>query len=441
MSEIRKCYTCQEVKPVTDFYTKGAGRIDSDCKLCKRAKKRVDQGAVAEPDLEHVKGWLPFGTPMQREVAEALLSTGSIEAAAEAVGVTPRTLRAHLSELERAAAKRGWLPGDGPIENTPQGFSIKGTSTMYGPDGEVKLRWVKTKADEDAKYASLLQALGVIAEDFKGAHDPVAAPAYADDELLAVYPMGDPHVGMLSWARETGADFDLEIAEHNLVVAVDRLVAGAPPAREALILNLGDFFHTDNSSNQTARSHHALDVDSRWSKILGVGVRIMRRIIDRALTKHEKVTVRCEIGNHDDHSSVMLAICLAQYYERDPRVVIDTSPAKFFYFAFGSTLIATTHGDTLKPDKLPGVMAADQPKLWGDARHRFWYVGHVHHESVKEYPGVTVETFRTLAAGDAWHRGAGYRADRDMRVDIIHKRYGRISRNITGIDQIMETTP
>ena len=67
--------------------------------------------------------------------------------------------------------------------------------------------------------------------------------------------------------EEAGEDFDLDIAEGSLVAAVDHLVALAPPSDIGVLINLGDFFHTDTMKNQTARSTNALDVDTRWLKI------------------------------------------------------------------------------------------------------------------------------------------------------------------------------
>ena len=282
--------------------------------------------------------------------------------------------------------------------------------------------WVKASVNQ-SREEQLLEAVKAIAEDFRGAKDPTPPAGEHDEDLLCVYPMGDPHVGMYSWAEETGQDFDLEIAERNLVAAADHLVGLAPPAKEALVINLGDFFHADNQSNRTARSGNALDVDTRWSKVLAVGVRIMRRVIDRCLEKHAKVTVICEIGNHDDHSAVMLAHCLAQFYEREERVTIDTSPAKFHWYRFGKNLIGTTHTDSVKPDKLPLLMAEDRKEDWGETDHRFWYCGHLHTDILREYPGCYVETFRTLAPQDAWARGAGYRSGQDMKLDVIHRTF------------------
>lgn len=321
-------------------------------------------------------------------------------------------------------------------ESTPDGFHVRGKSTLYDADGKLIIEWVKTAKDKEEQTHDLIEAIKEISKPFAAASEKARAPSSVDADLLCVYPMGDPHLGMFAWGKETGKDFDLVTAEANLVHAVDQLVELAPPAEHALIINLGDFFHSDTQDNRTARSGHALDVDTRWAKVLSVGIRTMRRCIDRALIKHKTVRVVCEIGNHDDHSAIMLAICLQQYYENNDWVEVDTSPSMFHWHRFGENLIGITHGDKVKADKLPGVMACDRKRDWGETSFRYWYTGHVHHDSLKEYPGCIVETFRTLAPKDAWHHGAGYRSDQDMKCDVLHKKFGRINRHIVGIRQI-----
>lgn len=325
-------------------------------------------------------------------------------------------------------------------ERVPAGHAARGVSTLYRmADGTAPtpvLQWVKTRATEQDRYDAMLEALESLADEWRGKADPVDPQSISDDDLLCVYPMGDPHLGMYAWAAETGADFDLEIAEDHLVSAVDHLVGLAPSATEALIINLGDFFHTDNNSNRTTRSNNALDVDTRWAKVLSVGIRTMRRCIDRALERHQRVRVINEIGNHDDHSAVMLSLALAQFYEREPRVAIDTSPDQFHWHRFGRCLIGTTHGHMTKPEQLMGVMANDRAEDWGETLYRYFYCGHVHHDSLRELPGLYVETFRTLATRDKWTHGSGYRSGQDMKLDILHRKYGRINRHIVGISQI-----
>lgn len=379
---------------------------------------------------------LQWASVSQGELIRAVMRTGSRAEAAKELGITRDQIRSKLKDVRRKAARSGYSPAHDMTRTVPEGYHVKGVSTYYGEDGKPRGQWVKSQADQEHKLLMLAEAVRDIAEPFKGKSQVTAAPKDADADLLTVYPMGDPHLGMYAWAAETGTDFNLDIAEANLVGAVDRLVWLAPKSERGMVINLGDFFHSDTPDNRTARSGHALDVDTRWSKVLGVGVRAQRRCIDLALRKHQHVDVFNLMGNHDDNTSVMLGICLAQFYENNPRVTIHTEPTAFHYHRFGENLVAMTHGDNVKPDKLPGIMATDRPEDWGATKHRFWYTGHVHHDSLREYPGCVVETFRTLAARDAWHTRAGYRSGRDMKCDVLHKTRGRILRHTVGVEEL-----
>ena len=384
-----------------------------------------------------------YGTAKGLEALDGLLEHGTIGRAAKALGITAQSLRNRLGHFYRRAARQGWSPAHDMDRTAPLGHHVKGVSTYYSIDpetGEKRVRgqWVKTNKDAEQKIADMLDAFSSMVEDYRAASDPIDPPdVELTDDLLAVYPMGDPHLGMFSWAQETGEDFDVRIAERELYGAVDALVSLAPPAREALVINLGDFFHADSPDNRTARAGHALDVDTRWAKVLRIGFGLMRRIIDRALAKHETVRVINEIGNHDDNSSVFLSVALHGFYENNPRVIVDDSPSTFHWYRFGKCLIGTTHGNGPKLAALPGIMATDKPQDWGETKHREWYVGHVHHDQRKEYPGCSVETYRTLAPRDAWHNSKGYRSGRDMKLDVWHREHGKIQRHIVGIARIL----
>jgi hypothetical protein len=413
----------------------------SICRTCRArrdaAKKR---GSSVDNIVEAIRAGGPelfaFGTPIQRASAEALLACGDIVSAAASVQLEPGVFRAHLSELARRAATRGWSPGHDMTKRVPDGYGVKGVSSYYGKDGELRGQWVKTKRDEEQRLALLLGAMTTVAETWQGKADPITPPAdMLDEDLLAVYPMGDPHLGMYSWAPETGNNFDLQIAERELFGAVDHLVELAPSARYALIACVGDLFHADNRGSTTTGGT-PVDSDGRWPKVLSTGVRLMRRNIDRALMKHEIVDVIIEIGNHDWHTAIMLAICLAQFYEREPRVRINTSPAKAHWYRFGKVLIGVTHGDTMKLADLGEIMAADRPQDWGETLYRYWLTGHIHHDTRKELRGCVAESFRTLAPADAWHAGQGYRSGRDMKMIVMHREHGELYRHTVGIRQI-----
>jgi UDP-2,3-diacylglucosamine pyrophosphatase LpxH len=287
------------------------------------------------------------------------------------------------------------------------------------------------------RQAELMRiAVAALSEEVKGLAKPIKEPAKASSDLLCVYPMGDPHFGLYAWAKECGDNFDLNEARRLTLGAVDRLVASSPAADTALLLLLGDIFHANDQTNQTPAHKHQLDVDSRFVHVLQVGIETFRHAIRRLLEKHQRVVVRCCPGNHDPQAVWALAFTLAAYFDNEPRVEIDLSPAAHWFFRFGKVLIGSTHGDKSKAEQLLGVMACDRAEDWGQTKHRHWYCGHVHHSSVKEYPGVTVETFRTLAASDAYAAGHGYRAGRDMRLIVLHSEHGEIERHRADIGMI-----
>ncbi len=340
--------------------------------------------------------------------------------------------------LERAKAKTKPEPH---VDEAPLGYHLAGVSTMRKAvleDGREVIQWVKTKKDHEDPLAMLRAFRQAIALEPLPVFPAPLGFGYEgwDPDRLTAYPMGDPHLGMLSWPLETGDDFNLQIARQNLSAATDRLVYLAPPTRDAMLVNLGDYFHADNPEARTKRSGNSLDVDSRWAKVLHVGVWLLIDLVKKLRTKHERVFVYIAGGNHDDQSAVMLRVCLGVCFANDPNVIVDESPSLFGYHRFEQNLIGITHGHTVKAHDLPLLMAADRAKDWGETKHRYWLCGHVHHESVKEYAGCKVETFNTLAAKDAWHHGAGYRANRKMVCDVYHREHGRVLRHEVGVEQL-----
>ena len=371
---------------------------------------------------------------VQVDTINACVTNGSIVKAAKYLKKDRRGIARMVRRVERQAAAKGFAPDQGVNHPTPAGFTVRGTSTLYDAEsGEAKLQWIKTGKDaenQEALHDALLDAFASVKP-----LPVIKAPRRVDKDLLTVYPMGDPHLGMYAWSEEAGEDFDTDIAAKNLYTAVDRLVEIAPAADTGILLNLGDFFHADNLDNTTKRGT-IVDIDTRWPRVLDIGIQTMIRLIRRMLAKHKAVIVRNCIGNHDTHTSIMLSIALRCFFDQNKRVHIDTSPDPFWYYRHGKVLIGSTHGDRTKPASLPQIMAADRSEDWGQTLFRYWYTGHIHHQSGYEFPGCTVETFRTLAAKDAWHHGQGYRSGRDMRCIVLHNEYGSIETHRVGLEQL-----
>ena len=171
-----------------------------------------------------------------------------------------------------------------------------------------------------------------------------------------------------------------------------------------------------------------LDADGRYAKMIRVAVEVMLQAVESLLAKHRRVHVVNAIGNHDETGSQWLALLMQHLYSREPRVEVDASPSVFNYYRWGACLVGIHHGHTAKMDKLPGVMATDRATDWGETRHRYWWTGHIHHESVREFPGVMVESFGTLAERDAYATTGGWRSRQGMQLVYLHKEGGECGR-------------
>lgn len=374
-----------------------------------------------------------YATDRQRELLKALLDHGSERKAAEALGVAKSNFYAVKKAVQAKAAMSGDAPEYDYTHPVPPGYVVKGMSTLYDEAGNIKLQWNKTQIDKEAQWQMFQEAVEELCRTIP-AVEPIPLLDQSAMDALAVYPVGDHHMGMLAWDKETGADYDLRIGERLLDGASSYLIRKFSGAKQCLIVLLGDFFHYDSATPETPTSKHKLDADSRFPKMVRAGLRAACRMIETAAAHHENVHVIVEIGNHDIYSSVFLQEALSFRYENNPRVHIDTSPMHYHYFRFGTTLIGTHHGHGTPMRNLPLLMAADRPQDWGETEYRYWYTGHIHTSkkqaamSAEDFSGCTVESFRILPGMDAWAHQKGYRSISDMKAILIDPEFGEQSR-------------
>lgn len=332
--------------------------------------------------------------------------------------------------------RKGLLPLDSG-NYVSIGEVLKGSSTLYDANGNIKQQWVKTDVPRENQLSAFAEAVENIVTKLPETHNVLVPSTNPDtDKLMSVYTIGDAHIGMLSWKPESGEDNNLEISEQRHIAAMELLVSQSIPSTEAFIIDVGDFFHSDNLENKTAASGHSLDVDGRYAKVLEFGLNLTTKLINLALQKHKIVHWRSAIGNHNDHSAIMMNKFIKAYYRTEPRVIVHDEPSMCMYHQFGKNLIGITHGHKIKAENLGSIMSVDCEDIWSSTKFRYWYTGHVHHQSVKEYPACVVETFRTLASKDAWHTASGYRSGQDMKCILLHEDFGEISRNTVNIHML-----
>lgn len=369
-----------------------------------------------------------FANPNQLRYLEAIEQAGSFSGAARILGVNRDSPRKIVERLKGIAAARGHSPAHDMTRIVPEGFTVKGVSTYYDKDGEVRGQWVKSSADAEARQEALRAAAEAMAEELPRL-DPMEPPTDSLDALCNLYTITDYHLGMLAWRKEGGADWDVKIAERLLIRAFEQMVAGAPKARVCIINQLGDFLHWDGMLPVTPTSHHVLDADGRFSNMVAAAIRVLRRLIDIALMRHQEVHLVLAEGNHDIASSVWLRQMFAALYENEPRLSVNNSELPYYVFRHGKTMLAFHHGHMRKNDQLPLLFAAQFAQMWGETTKRYCHTGHRHHVEEKEHSGMTVIQHPTLAARDAYAARGGWISERQASAITYHLEYGQVARN------------
>jgi hypothetical protein len=302
----------------------------------------------------------------------------------------------------------------------------KSVLTKY-PEGEKVLEWSNQKSEGS------IDAIKEAFKSFKPRCKPTQSPKLDSFDIATVYMCADWHVGLLSWGRETGVNWDLDIAQGVIKGAIGRLIQSSPSTSQGVVLGLGDLLHSDGYDGVTPTSKHILDTDGRYPKILQCATLLILHTVHAALTKHKKVLVRILPGNHDPESAIAVTLALHLFFQNEPRVTVDDDPSYFWWWRWGKCLLGATHGDQAKMPDLPLIMASRNPDDWAKSKWRHIFSGHVHSQTGMEKAGVTVESFQTLTAPDAWHNRRGYGATRSITAVNFHKDFGEVSRHKSNI--------
>lgn len=339
-------------------------------------------------------------------------------------GISDRVIRIRKAKL----AKKGVGHGRDVSHLVPDGYKIKGTSSLVDEFGNTKLQWVKTDTDAE-RQVELMKA---IIEGMKSEITPVApvkaTRAKRDDKLLNLYTVSDFHLGMLAWGDESGDDWDMKIAEDLFSRWFYAAFQKAPDAGTGVINLLGDLAHFDSLVAVTPASGNVLDADTRYQKLVRYMIRMVRRVVDMALVKHKSVRLLIVQGNHDESGMIWLAEMFSTLYDNEPRVFVDTSPDVYKMVQHGKTTLFFTHGHKCRFEVVEPIMIAKFRKAFGESEYSYAHVGHLHHQKIVESRNMVVEQHRTLAAKDAYASRGGWMSGRSANVITYSAEYGEVAR-------------
>jgi hypothetical protein len=333
----------------------------------------------------------------------------------------------------RKASMRGLAPGLVKAQNVP-GMMIGKTTVQYDADGKIIQEWRRLfpeARDVEAWVKSLEERVA-------GKAVKVKAPKVVKDDLLLEIPIPDHHMGMLAWGKETrGDDYDCDKATHLLVAGVASVIRESPAVGKIVISVMGDYYHADSRSQTTERSGHVLDCDSRFSKRVDAGIDALCQCVALAQAAAKQVELVFISGNHDWHSIKWLSRVMDAYYNQEKAVTVRPAITPRQYVRHGKVMLAYMHGDTMTAVKFAGLIPAEVPEMWAATEFRYGRVGHWHHRSTQEVPGVTVETLPTLAAPDSYASEHGYHSRRAITAFLWSAKFGLRSKMERCVAELM----
>jgi len=372
-------------------------------------------------------------TEVQNQAIEAYIEAGSYRGAARLLGKAEATVRGILKRLER----RGEVPWRSPAPN-PSHLAVKSSTVQYNGKGEVIQEWRRQfptlELMQDVVNGLCNQAKG------KGKAPKIQKKKTSNDILFEI-DLFDAHVGMYADEKETrDSDYNCDIAAQRMVEATTALAERATTPDKCVIVFGGDMLHADNRSNQTPASKHALDVDTRYHRVVKYVIEACTTCIDIAATIAPEVEIVVLEGNHSAHSELWLAQVLDAYYSKCPHVSVMLSPSSRKQMVWGNNLLVWAHGDKIAAQKWAMIVAAEFAKEWGATKYRHLKCGHVHHKKalapvvIDEQSGLIVEYLEALCATDAWHAGAGFvGSQKGASAFEYHKEKGLTTRFYQGV--------
>jgi hypothetical protein len=372
-------------------------------------------------------------TQKQIEALAAIEEAGSITAAAKLLGISRGAIRDRVANANHANGNELREELD---DRVADGFELKGYS-QFTKTAAGEPIWLKTRKAERDYWEGVAAAIRDVSLD--NLPQVSNGPAQIDTtDLVPWLQIGDAHIGMVSSEKETGANFDISIAEREICAAASSLIDIAPPCDRFVVNDLGDATHYETFAALTEASGHAVDFDTRYWKMIEAYIRITRFIIERALTKAQTVDYICNQGNHSRSNDIWMAATIRALYGQSGRVNVLQNQSPYIAYRMGKTLVVVHHGDKAKPERFRDVVCSDFAADWGETEFRYLDGGHVHHSQRKELAGCIFESWNNLAPRDKYAHDGGWRSKQCMSLVLRSRTYGEVGRTLMPIERVRD---
>lgn len=153
-------------------------------------------------------------------------------------GLTAKEIAQKYGMAERNVWRRkaklkntGYDPANDRKYHNPENQLVSGYSTLVrhkssddSSTGRV-MEWIKTKVDIRDQYDTAQQMIQAMIDDIKPLPSIPFNNKPSTKDRFTVIPIGDPHIGLMTWAKEVGQDWDIKIADRVYRKVFKRLLS------------------------------------------------------------------------------------------------------------------------------------------------------------------------------------------------------------------------
>jgi hypothetical protein len=368
-------------------------------------------------------------TDRQRQIVELHEQGLGYTKISQQIGITRFSVRDSLQAIKSRAAAQGYSPEHDMTRTVPDAFTVKGVSTYYNQDGNPIGQWVKSVADKEAQFRTMIERIELACEGIKP-WKPIEKPKVTQDDALSLLVITDFHLGSYCWGQETSEDYDTNMARDLFLSSIKEMIDSTPNSKIGMLCNLGDFLHWDGLEQLTPSGKNLLEGDSRYSRIVDIAMTVMNEAVRMMLEKYEKVVFVCAEGNHDIAGSIWLRKFIRKLYANEPRLEVIDNDFPYYAYRHGEVMLCFHHGHKAKMGSLPKVFSSE-PRFrqdWGKSKIAYIHSGHYHSERILEDAGAITEQHPTLASRDSYATRLGLMSQRGAKVITYDSTDGEVAR-------------
>ena len=378
-------------------YRKWWYAFSDGCEYTNNMYKDIPKGTTKE-DIEAIQ-----------EVTDNESETKQVEVEIQSNGTQTSTIRVKLTNEQKKDSDfllkvHGYDPNYWEIVNAKQTIwnqnsNKKGMIDLYSSKITVRPRKGFNWNEENIR--KIFDSLG---ED--KVFEPELYECTQESKNLLFIPLADIHFGLMATLELSGEDYNTRIARKRVRYVVDKILEKIEGKQiDRIIFLIGnDGINADNL-NGTTTNGTPQDNQLNWFETIRQFTDLMVETIDK-LIKVAPVLAFFVPSNHDLHSMFGICETLKAYYRNCPSLTICNEATQRKYFRFGKNMIGFSHDE--KEKNVAKIMAAEQPKIWGETKFKYFMISHLHHEIVKDDYGVDIRRLPTISGRSYWTNKCGF---------------------------------